>query len=129
MARMGLLLLATIVVLAVGCQAPAVGQVTLRGMASAGPTCPVETVPPDPECAARPVVGAEIVIRDADGEAVARVRTGEDGSFAVSLAPGRYELVPQPVDGLMGTAGPIAIVLIAGEEPDEVVVGYDTGIR
>ena len=70
----------------------------------AGPTCPVVSDPPDPECADRPVAGAVIVVQDDEGKEVARVTTDEDGAGSIELAPGAYRLVPQPVEGLMGTA-------------------------
>jgi hypothetical protein len=127
---MRFLLLINLVALAlVACMAPAGPMITLRGHATAGPVCPVETLPPDPACEPRPVVVAEIVVRDESGEAVARVRTADDGRFAVSLPPGTYELVPQAVDGLMGTAPSVVVVLVEGTDPDPVEIGYDTGIR
>ena len=113
----------------VACMAPAGPMITLRGHATAGPVCPVETLPPDPACEPRPVAAAEIVVRDESGEAVDRVRTDDDGRFAVALPPGTYELVPQAVDGLMGTAPSVIIVLAEGSDPDLVEIGYDTGIR
>jgi hypothetical protein len=57
------------------------------------------------------------------------VRTADDGRFAVSLPPGTYELVPQSVDGMMGTAPSVVVVLAEGSDPDPVEIGYDTGIR
>ncbi len=124
-----LLLIALVALAPVACTAPAAPKITLRGHATAGPVCPVETVPPDPACAPRPVAAAEVVIRDESGETVARVRTADDGRFAVSLPPGTYELVPQPVEGLMGTAPSVVVVLAEGTDPDPVEIGYDTGIR
>ena len=103
--------------------------ITLDGTAMAGPTCPVVQDPPDPDCAERPVAGAEILVLDASGSEVARVTTAADGTFSVSLAAGSYQLVPQPVDGIMLAPGPIGVDLEAGEVPDPVDLAYDTGIR
>ena len=36
-------------------------------VAMAGPVCPVESDPPDPSCAPRPVAGAPVVVTPADG--------------------------------------------------------------
>lgn len=93
----------------------------------AGPTCPVESDPPDPACADRPVAGAHQLILDADGDEVADVTTTPQGTFTVELAPGDYTLVPQPVDGLLGTADPQPFTV--GSDPVELDVTYDTGIR
>jgi len=101
----------------------------VRGTVSAGPTCPVVTDPPDPACADRPVAGAVLVFTNAAGVEVERTTSGDDGSFSVELAPGSYRVVAQPVDGLMGTPGPIDVEVEAGQPMAELIVSYDTGIR
>jgi len=100
----------------------------LSGRVSAGPTCPVVTNPPDPNCADRAVPGAELVIESLDGTEVATTTSDSDGAFSVALAPGSYRIVPQPVDGLMGTAEPLEVQVVLGE-PAVVEIVYDTGIR
>jgi hypothetical protein len=101
----------------------------LRGVVVAGPTCAVVIDPPDPDCADRPVAGAVLVILDANGDEVARVTSAADGTFTVALAPGAYRLVPQPVEGLMGTAPELDVLVEMGEPPGELAIAYDTGIR
>ena len=93
----------------------------------AGPTCPAERHPPDPDCADRPVDGAVLVVTDLEGEEVARVISDADGRFGIRLEPGAYRLVPQPYDGLLGTAPPREFTVES--DPVELYVGYDTGIR
>jgi hypothetical protein len=101
----------------------------VRGTVRAGPTCPVERIPPDPACADRPVVGAVMIVTDADGREVARVTSGADGTFVVDLAPGSYHLTAEPAAGLMGTPGPIDFVVEADQPSAVLQVSYDTGIR
>lgn len=101
----------------------------VRGIVLAGPTCSVQTDPPDPDCDDRPVAGALLLITDMAGAEVARATTGVDGEFSVELAPGAYRLVPQPVEGLMGTAAPIEFGVSAEGPLAELTVGYDTGLR
>ena len=110
------------------CQAPAREQ-TITGTVTAGPTCPVVTEPPDPACDDRPVGDAEIVVHDAAGETVARVQSAADGSFSISVAAGHYELAPQPVEGLMGTAATVEVVVQDGVPTEPIEFIYDTGIR
>jgi hypothetical protein len=106
------------------------GAIGVAGRVHAGPTCPVQKVPPDPACADRPVAGAVLVVKNATGAEVARVTSAADGSFSVALAPGDYVLVPQPVTGLMGTAQPLPLhVQGDGAAPAALDVVYDTGIR
>lgn len=105
-----------------------VGGVSVTGYVHAGPVCPVVSNPPDPACADRPVGDALIVVEDPSGATVAEIRTGSDGRFMVRLAPGAYTLVPQAVDGLMGTASSQEVIL--GSEPiSGLDFAYDTGIR
>ena len=96
--------------------------------ALAGPVCPVETDPPSPECAPRPVDSATIIVTDATGDEVARGTTGSDGVVGFDVAPGELTVVPQPVEGLLGTAPTISVTLTAAQT-QQVTVDYDTGIR
>ncbi|MDH4334027.1 MAG: carboxypeptidase-like regulatory domain-containing protein [Chloroflexota bacterium] len=105
------------------------GPTGVRGSVSAGPTCPVVTDPPDPACADRPVAGAVLVITDLDDVEIARVTSGANGEFSVDLPSGAYRLVPQSVDGLMGTAARMDFGVEAEGPPTELLVSYDTGIR
>jgi len=123
----------------------AAGRVTLRGetgnplpsaapgvsgIVTAGPVCPVERIPPDPQCAPRPVAGAVLVILDAGGREIGRATSGADGWYRLDLAPGSYSLAAQPVQGLMRAPSPISFNVDAGSDgPVRVDVGYDTGIR
>jgi hypothetical protein len=123
-------LLSAVAVTAVvaGCT-PAVETQTVGGVVVSGPTCPVVADPPDPACEDRPVAGARIVVLDADGDEVATAVSGEDGAFSVELEPGRYELVAQPVDGLLGTAPAVSVIVADGTDAEPITLVYDTGIR
>jgi hypothetical protein len=86
--------------------------------------------PPDPACADRPVAGAVIVVRDAGGTEVARATTAADGTYAIALAPGSYRVEALPVEGLMGLPEAQSVTVPGGvEEPIQVDLAYDTGIR
>jgi hypothetical protein len=100
----------------------------IRGVVTAGPVCPVERQPPASACADRAVEAARIRIDDAAGRTVTVAVSGADGSFVVSVAPGSYRLVPQPVNGLLGTAAEQQVTVKAAAIA-EVDVSYDTGIR
>ena len=113
-----------------GCQPPADEATgTLRGEVIAGPVCPVVTDPPDPDCADRPVPGAELVLEVGGGDGgQVRVIADENGLFEIVLSPGRYTLIPQPMEGLLGTAAPVTLE-IGEATTTELTVVYDTGIR
>ena len=99
----------------------------MSGVALAGPVCPVETNPPDPECAPRPVIGATLLAIAASGEEVPST-TDANGQFSFVLTPGHYEIVAQPAEGLMGIPAPIQVE-VAAAAIDLGVLMYDTGIR
>lgn len=105
---------------------PALGAID--GTVTAGPVCPVERQPPASACADRAVVGAHIRILDSAGRFVMVAVSGADGSFAVTVPPGTYRLVPQPEAGLLGTA-PAQEVRVDSGATARVDVRYDTGIR
>lgn len=110
---------------------PADGGPWIAGRALAGPICPVERNPPDPACADRPVVGAEVVVRDGTGAEVARAVTAADGTFLVPVpGSGVYSVEAQPTTGILGT--PAALLVDVGAGPAAwaaALLGYDTGIR
>jgi hypothetical protein len=99
----------------------------VSGHATGGPTCPVER-PGDPACAPRPVAGAVIVVRGADGAEVARATTDVTGLYQVALAPGDYTLEAGPVAGYMSAQAPTPLTVTQGAVTT-LDVAYDTGIR
>lgn len=116
-----------IVLLSVSCGRAPTGGIVISGRAEAGPVCPVETNPPDPACAPRPVAGAVIVAVAESGDRV-ETTTGPDGRFSFDLAAGRYQIVARPAEGLMGTPEPVDVEAASGSI-DVGVLMYDTGIR
>jgi hypothetical protein len=103
---------------------------TLVVHAEAGPVCPVETVPPDPDCAPRRVAGAPVVISPADGRdvVIAQGETDADGMLRLSLAPDDYVVTAGDVEGLFGRPEAVLVSISAGETTS-VTLTYDTGIR
>lgn len=97
------------------------------GSVTAGPVCPVMQDPPDPMCANRPVADARIIVFADSGTAVAHTITSEGGMFTLHLAPGIYEVVAEPVPGLMGLPAPLTIEV--GDRIIDIELEYDTGIR
>lgn len=102
------------------------GGTGIQGHVLAGPTCPVVR-PNDPACNDRPVAGATIVVVTADGREAGRTTSAADGAYGLSLPPGPYTVEPQPVEGMMGGAAPVAVTV--GDGITTVDVSYDTGIR
>lgn len=65
----------------------------IRGTVMLGPTCPVERIPPDPNCAPKPYQTLVVVFRASDAtHALAFGRSDANGNFSFSLPPGDYTL-------------------------------------
>jgi hypothetical protein len=129
-----ILALMAVVAVLVGCAKQGVGpggstgrDSGISGLVTLGPLCPVERA--DSPCPDKPIA-ARNQVKDAAGDVVATVSSGDDGRFAVSLAPGRYVL-----QGLAPTPGspfPIGSTVTATVRPHrftDVTVPFDTGIR
>jgi hypothetical protein len=96
--------------------------------AVAGPTCPVETDPPAPECAPRPVAGAVVDVLDVGGAPVTQVTLDAGGFAFLELDAGSYTLNGRAVEGLMGAPPPQSVTVADGAAVP-IVLSYDTGIR
>jgi hypothetical protein len=104
------------------------GDVDVVAQLTAGPTCPVEQVPPAPDCAARAVANAAVSIFDAQGNEVGGTTSNADGMAAFSVPAGAYYVVPAPAEGMMGNAEAQAFSALGGDEV-ALLFAYDTGIR
>ncbi|HEV7424325.1 MAG TPA: hypothetical protein VGO21_04000 [Candidatus Paceibacterota bacterium] len=99
----------------------------ITGTVTLGPTCLVERVPPDPNCAPQPY-STSIKIFKSDGATVVKtIQTDPKGTFSVELAPGSYLLQPQG-----GKAFPRcgeASVEVKSGQYAKTEISCDTGIR
>jgi len=108
---------------------PAATPITMtgvQGVVLAGPTCPVERAGESP--CVRAISGATILALDPSGREASRAVSDAGGSYFLRLAPGTYEIVPQPVQGLMGVAAKTSVTVPNGA-PVQLDLEYDTGIR
>jgi hypothetical protein len=103
-------------------------QTGLHITAVAGPTCPVERVPPDPACAARPVPHVSVAIFDDAGNDQGTLVLDAAGEGTIALEPGAYIVNGQGGAGLMNGPEAQRVEVEAGRVT-EVELMYDTGIR
>ena len=105
------------------------GRTGILVTAVAGPTCPVETIPPDPACAPRPVPDTLIDITDGTGRQVARQSTDATGTSFFELPPGAYAVtVADTGEGFFGIPEAQKVEVVAGAVAP-VTIAFDTGIR
>ncbi len=101
----------------------------IKGTVMAGPTCPVERDPPDPQCADKPIqTNIWISSKINPQQVIATASSDTEGAFQVSLPPGEYVIqagssgVPYPrCNDTSATVGPAGYTA--------VTVSCDTGIR
>jgi hypothetical protein len=107
---------------------PIGGDTTLSIALTAGPVCPVETNPPNPNCSPRPVADATVVVQDPTGGTITELTSDSSGMAETTLPPGTYVVEAMPNQGVMGTPEATAISL-TGAGPVSLQFQYDTGIR
>jgi hypothetical protein len=129
------MLVALVAIVLVGCvpgtsPTPSGETGTLDVLAVAGPVCPVDTDPPDPDCEPRLVDGARILVSPGDGREIilAEATTDADGRVTFDLPPGDYLVTGAEVEGLMGLPDSTLASVSAGATTSVTLV-YDTGIR
>lgn len=105
---------------------PTVSGSGIEGQVLLGPNCPVQRIPPDPNCADRPYQ-ATVSVQIIDGQEIMRFTTGTDGNFKVNLAPGNYLLVP--VSAKIYPRGITQTVVVEKDKFTEVTISFDSGIR
>jgi hypothetical protein len=101
---------------------------TVHVVLVAGPVCPVERNPPDPNCAPRPVANVPVVLRDPAGNEVASGTADANGVATFTVPGGAYYVEPGPVGGMMQDPSPTAFAVPGGAD-FKVTLEYDTGIR
>ena len=101
----------------------------IKGTVLAGPTCPVQRTPPDPQCADKPVATNIWISRTiTPTQVMATTFSNAQGEFQLSLPPGEYVIQA----GSSGTPYPRCTDASATVGPTgytAVVVSCDTGIR
>ena len=105
------------------------GRTGILVTAVAGPTCPVETVPPDPACAPRPVPSKLIDVTDGAGQRAARQETDPAGTSFFEVPPGAYVVtVADTGEDFFGIPEAQKVEVVAGAVAP-VTIAFDTGIR
>ena len=100
----------------------------VQGTVTLGPTCPVERVPPDPQCADKPYATRISVARAADPTlTVATTESDAQGTFQLTLTPGEY-IVSAAGGNTLPRCSPVDATVSAGTFTP-LSISCDTGIR
>lgn len=98
----------------------------MKGKVLLGPTCPVETEPPDPNCAEKPYARGLLAVSRA-GKMVAKAKTDRKGEFSIALPPGTY-IITQLAQNFYPRIHSEPIVIVKNKFTSVIIHG-DTGIR
>jgi len=99
----------------------------IRGTVMLGPTCPVERIPPDPNCVDKPYQTTVVASRASDPtRVILSINSDESGAFSMSLPPGEYVL--NAGEGDMPYCSPTTVVVELNVFAS-TIISCDTGIR
>jgi hypothetical protein len=99
----------------------------LEGIVTLSPTCPVERMPPDPQCAPRPYVTEVQAVRTSDRKVEGLTRTTSEGTFVLDLPAGMYHIRAEG-GKVLPQCGETTVTIISGERT-HIDISCDTGIR
>ncbi len=102
---------------------------TISGTVTTSPTCPVERIPPEPNCAPKPYATA-IKIRAEGAVAVIKtIQSNSSGAFSASLPIGSYELEAVTPNNAIFPRCEKTIVAVKADKTTTANISCDTGIR
>ncbi len=100
----------------------------ISGTALLGPTCPVERIPPDPQCADKPFK-TTLAITTLDGTRVIKEFSSDAyGKFKVNLSPGDY-MVRSATANILPRCTNNGTITVRTDAYTRVTIYCDTGIR
>lgn len=102
---------------------------TVSGKVTLSPTCPVERIPPDPQCAPKPYATQIYVLERYSPAAAAYkvIQSAADGTYSVTLPAGDYTL--RPIGGQVLPRCESQDVTVKAGENLTVDLSCDSGIR
>jgi hypothetical protein len=109
------------------CRTLGAAEGVLEGIVLKGPLCPGPVRIGHP-CPDRPF-SALFHVLDPDGKEAARFTSDEKGRFRVTLAPGRYTVVPDPSAHFPESPFNRKAVAIEAGKTTAVELHFDTGMR
>ena len=93
-----------------------------------GPTCPVQRIPPDPQCADRPYATALVVTTVDGSRVIATFPSNADGTFRVAVPPGEYAIRPAASANILPRCSE-QLVTVRASAYTTTTISCDTGIR
>lgn len=104
----------------------------LEGKISIGPICPVEKIPPDPDClpTAETYKSYPVSVWTANGEKkILQLSPSLDGMFKCELTAGTYLVIVEKMGSSIGSVNLPAEITINSDQTTTLNIDIDTGIR
>lgn len=101
----------------------------ITGSVLLGPTCPVERIPPDPQCADRPYQGDFVVTPSGGVQVIAKFSSGADGKFKIALKPGEYIIRQSDTTKILPRCPDTGTIKVEEGKFANADISCDTGIR
>lgn len=105
-----------------------IGASGIQGLVLLGPVCPVQRIPPDPNCADRPYQ-TNLAVTTLEGKVIANFSSNLSGNFKVNMAPGQYVIRYADITKKYPICGTSDVVSVEKGKFTEAYVYCDTGIR
>lgn len=99
----------------------------INGTVTLSPVCPVERIPPDPNCAPKPYATSINIMKAGSTGIIKTIQSDSNGTFSVNLSPGVYTLQAQ--GGNVLPRCPLVSVEVKSERYTNTEISCDTGIR
>jgi len=99
----------------------------ISGTVTLGPTCPVERIPPDPNCAPKFYSTSINIMKTGSTSIVKTIQSDSNGTFKVDLVPGVYTLQARG-GSVLPRCGEVSVEVKNGQYTN-ADISCDTGIR
>ncbi len=102
---------------------------TIAGKVQLGPVCPVERIPPDPNCAPQPHAATFMLLTADQTKTVKTFSSNAEGVFMVDVPAGQYVIQPSPNPSPVPNCSASEILTVPVNDSVAVTLYCDTGIR
>jgi hypothetical protein len=101
----------------------------LSGTVLLGPTCPVQRIPPDPQCADRPYATTLVLTSADQSRVITTFSSTASGTFSIPVAPGDYVIRSAAATNIHPYCATTNTIHVSSGTFAKVTVQCDTGIR
>jgi hypothetical protein len=108
---------------------PAAELSGIKGVVLLGPTCPVERIPPDPQCADKPYKTSLVATTTSQPQTMKEFNSDASGKFSVVLPPGEYIINQSNKASMLPRCSSQSSVQVEKNKYTDITLHCDTGIR